>query len=68
MCQNTEVISKLTETVFKEISGDIWRKVAKIDKNTEGVIKLTETDFKEISGDNWQNTEEITGNHFDMYY
>jgi hypothetical protein len=30
-------VNKRTETDLKEISGDIWQKVAKIGKNTEGV-------------------------------
>jgi hypothetical protein len=38
--KNTEGVNKPTETDFKEISSDIWRKVVKIGKNTEGVLKL----------------------------
>jgi hypothetical protein len=35
--KNIEEVNKRAETDLKEISGDIWQKVVKIDKNTEGV-------------------------------
>jgi uncharacterized FlaG/YvyC family protein len=57
--QNTEGVNKRTETDLKEISGDIWEKVAKIGKNTEGVNERAETDLKEISGDIWQKVAKI---------
>jgi hypothetical protein len=43
--KNTEGVNNEPRQIFKEISGNIWQKVAKIGKNTEGVNKLAETDF-----------------------
>jgi hypothetical protein len=49
--KNTEGLNQRTETVLKEISGNIWQKVVKIGKNTEGLKQRTETVLKDISGD-----------------
>jgi hypothetical protein len=38
--ENTEGVTKRTETDLNEISGNIWQKVVEIGENTEGVIKI----------------------------